>query len=389
MHMRRWWSGVVVTCAALLAACPVVGRAEGFLHTRGEDIVDGAGNTVMLRGVGLGNWMLPEGYMWKFGSYGDRPRRIEKIVSDMIGPEQAAVFWKEWRAEYVTEKDIARIAALGFNSVRPSLNARLFLSEGDSPQYQEEGFALLDRLEAECKANYLYLIIDMHAAPGGQTGTNIDDSVDDQPRLFMAQKYQDRQVDLWVKIAMRYKDEPTVAAYDLLNEPLPQRTGADAKYGAQLEPLYKRITAAIRAVDQRHMITVEGSNWAGDWSVFSKPFDNNLVYQFHYYCAGVACGFEEQWRRLASRGGSSWARRCGWAKRGNGTTGFTGHRRNCWNRTTWAGRFGRGRKWRRITRRIRFRRRRGGRRWWHYLARRGGEGAESLRAKSGSGLLMS
>jgi endoglucanase len=284
MHMRGLWSAVVVTCLALLGACPVVGRAEGFLHTRGQDIVDEAGNAVMLRGVGLGNWMLPEGYMWKFGSFGDRPRHIEKIVSDLIGEEQGAAFWKEWRANYITEKDIARIAELGYNSVRPSLNARLFLSEGDSPQYLEEGFALLDRLEADCKAHHLYLIIDMHAAPGGQTGTNIDDSVDDQPRLFMEKKYQDRLVDLWVKIAERYKDEPTVAAYDLLNEPLPKRTGADDKYGALLEPLYKRITAAIRVVDKKHMITLEGSNWAGDWSVFSKPFDDNLVYQFHYYC---------------------------------------------------------------------------------------------------------
>jgi endoglucanase len=284
MDMRRLWHRVVVTCVVVLAACPLVGRADGFLHTQGQDIVNEAGEKVMLRGVGLGNWMLPEGYMWKFGPFGDRPRHIEKIVSDLIGEEQAAAFWKQWRATYVSEQDIARIAQLGFNSVRPSLNARLFLSEGESPQYQEEGFALLDQLAARCKANHLYLIIDMHAAPGGQTGTNIDDSVDDQPRLFMEKKYQDRLVDLWVKIATRYKDDPTIAAYDLLNEPLPKRTGADEKYGAQLEPLYKRITAAIRAVDKRHMITLEGSNWAGDWSVFSKPFDDNLVYQFHYYC---------------------------------------------------------------------------------------------------------
>jgi len=34
----------------------------------------------------------------------------------------------------------------------------------------------------------------------------------------------------------------------------------------------------------RHMIVVEGADWSNDWSVFSKPFDANLVYQFHYYC---------------------------------------------------------------------------------------------------------
>jgi endoglucanase len=258
--------------------------AAGFLHTQGENIVDEQGQKILLRGVGLGNWMLPEGYMWRFGEQGDRPRKIEKIVSDLIGPDKAAKFWKEYRAQYITQEDIQRIAQLGFNSVRPAMNARLFLSEGENPVYQDEGFELLDNLIQWCKESGIYVIIDMHAAPGGQTGQNIDDSANDQPELFMNPTDQDRLVALWVKIAARYKDESTVAAYDLLNEPLPERTGAAKKYKSELEPLYKRITQAIRAVDKKHMITVEGADWANDWSVFSTPFDDNLVYQFHYYC---------------------------------------------------------------------------------------------------------
>ena len=279
-----------MTVAALCAAFVVVlvsSQARGaltFLHTRGHDMVDENQQKILLRGLGLGNWMLPEGYMWRFGDQGDRPRKIEKIVSDLIGPENAARFWTQFRRDYVTEADIARIAELGFNSVRPALNARLFLTEGDNAVYVEEGFQLLDNLVTWCRKHDLYVIIDMHGAPGGQTGSNIDDSPNDQPGLFMDKRNQDRLVDLWVKIASRYKDEPTVAAYDLLNEPLPQRTGAAEKYKAELEPLYKRITAAIREVDKRHMITLEGADWANDWSVFSAPFDRNLFYQFHFYC---------------------------------------------------------------------------------------------------------
>ena len=258
--------------------------AAGFLHTQGENIVDEHGHKILLRGVGLGNWMLPEGYMWRFGDQGDRPRKIEKIVTDLIGPDNAAKFWKEYRAQYITQQDIRQIAQLGFNSVRPAMNARLFLSEGENPVYQDEGFELLDNLVKWCKQSGIYVIIDMHAAPGGQTGQNIDDSINDEPRLFMNPTNQDRLVALWVKIATRFKDEPTVAAYDLLNEPLPERTGAEAKFKEKLEPLYKRITQAIRAVDKKHMITVEGANWANDWSAFSTRFDDNLVYQFHYYC---------------------------------------------------------------------------------------------------------
>lgn len=257
-----------------------------FLHTAGQDIVNEYGNKVRLRGVGLGNWFLPEGYMWKFGSLGDRPRKIEKLIANLIGDEKAAKFWKSYRQNYITEKDIQRIATLGFNAVRPALNARLFLTEGDNPVYVSEGFQLMDSLVSWCKKHRLYIIIDMHGAPGGQTGANIDDSPDDIPALFIDKKYQDRLVNLWSKIVKRYKNEPVIAAYDLLNEPLPKGSGAAGKYKHLLVPLYQRLTSEIRKTDQKHMITLEGFDWSNDWSLFDKPFDKNVFYQFHYYCWG-------------------------------------------------------------------------------------------------------
>ena len=113
-------------------------RKISFLHTAGQDIVNEYGRKVFLKGVGLGNWLLPEGYMWKFGNLGDRPRKIEKLVTDLIGKEKATAFWKTFRQNYITEADIKRIAELGFNSVRPALNSRLFLTEGENPVYVEE-----------------------------------------------------------------------------------------------------------------------------------------------------------------------------------------------------------------------------------------------------------
>jgi aryl-phospho-beta-D-glucosidase BglC (GH1 family) len=268
----RNFSGIILASVWIGAAAPSAASspvAPTFLHARGQDIVNEKGDKVLLRGVGLGNWMLPEGYMWKFGNQGDRPRRIEKVVSDLIGPESAGRFWTEFRKNYITEADVQQIADLGYNSVRPALNARLFLTEGDSPKTVKEGYELLDNLVKWCKARGVYVIIDMHAAPGGQTGQNIDDSADDLPELFMETKYQDRLVELWRTIAKRYKNEPAVAGYDLLNEPLPQKTGAAAKFKDKLEPLYQRITQAIREVDPKHMIILEGADWSNDWSVQS------------------------------------------------------------------------------------------------------------------------
>ena len=275
---------LVMACSNFSYAQSKPEKSLSFLHTAGQNIVNESGKKIYLKGVGLGNWLLPEGYMWKFGGLGDRPRKIEKVVADLIGKEKATQFWKTFRKNYITESDIKRIAELGFNSVRPALNSRLFLTEGENPVYVQEGFDLIDSLVSWCKKYKLYVIIDMHGAPGGQTGANIDDSPNDKPELFTNPAFQEQLVNLWLKIVNKYKDEPTVAAYDLLNEPLPKGSGAADKYKHLLVPMYQRITSEIRKVDQRHMITLEGFDWSNDWSLFDKPFDNNVFYQFHYYC---------------------------------------------------------------------------------------------------------
>ncbi|MBN2272265.1 MAG: cellulase family glycosylhydrolase, partial [Sedimentisphaerales bacterium] len=169
--MRRQRQISMIILALLVAvSVPQLSEGAGFLRTRGQDIVDEEGNVVLLRGVGLGNWFLPEGYMWKFGDRGDRPRKIEALVSEIIGEQAGERFWRQFRRNYIREADIQRIAELGFNSVRPALNARLFLTEGENAAYVSEGFELLDNLIKWCKKYGVYVIIDMHGAPGGQTG---------------------------------------------------------------------------------------------------------------------------------------------------------------------------------------------------------------------------
>jgi len=92
----------------------------------------------------------------------------------MIGEKKATEFWQQFRQNYITEADIARIKELGFNGVRPAMNWRLFMDE-ETGKFKREGFQLIDNLVAWCKIHEVYIILDMHAAPGGQTGANIDD----------------------------------------------------------------------------------------------------------------------------------------------------------------------------------------------------------------------
>jgi hypothetical protein len=250
----------------------------GFVHAQGSELVDGNGHPLMLRGTNLGNWLEPEGYMFLFEQGPTSPREIEDYFDELIGPEQAKAFWHRYRDVYITKADIDMLKSTGMNSVRVPIHYKFFTKGND------EGLQLLDRVVSWAKADGMYVVIDMHMAPGGQTGTNIDDSYG-YPWLYDSPGDQAELIDIWQRIADHYKDEPTVLGYDLLNEPIPQFPQL-RKYNSQLEPLYKRIAAAIREVDTHHVLILGGAQWDTNFSVFGPPFDKNVMYQLHLYRFG-------------------------------------------------------------------------------------------------------
>ena len=262
---------------------------KGFLRAQGQKIVNGDGKEILLAGWGVGNWLLCEGYMWmaynnrKF----DRPRNIEETIRDLTGSAYAREFWKQFRANYTTRQDIAKMAELGYNSVRIPFNWRLFMrDEPGEIAFIEEGFNLLDSCLAWCEEYRVYAFLDLHGAPGGQTGANIDDTRDNMPRLFMDQDYWDKGIALWRELARRYKDRWIVGGYDLLNEPVRtvQHDYPDVDYLLpKLARFYDESIAAIREIDQVHLLSIEGHHWASDPAVFWKKYDDNMVVHFHRY----------------------------------------------------------------------------------------------------------
>ena len=95
---------------------------DGFVHANGPRLVDGDGTELLLRGVGIGNWLLPEGYMWNFGPGAESPREIERLITDLVGSDAAVQFWREFREAFFNEADIAAIAQYGFDHIRLPLN---------------------------------------------------------------------------------------------------------------------------------------------------------------------------------------------------------------------------------------------------------------------------
>jgi aryl-phospho-beta-D-glucosidase BglC (GH1 family) len=260
----------------------VSAQQTSFVRVSGRNIVAPDGMPILLRGINLGNWLVPEGYMFKF-THTNSPKRINETFLQLLGPEETKKFWKQYRDAYITKEDILFIKKSGLNSIRVPFNYRLFVSEDHGTRFDGPGFEMLDRVIGWSREAGLYVVLDMHCAPGGQTGDNIDDS-EGYPFLFESAEAQQLTVDLWKEIARRYAHESILIGYDFLNEPI--ATYFDAShFNPGLEPLYQRITAAVREVDTNHIIFLGGAQWNNNFSVFGPPFDAKVVYTYHkYWC---------------------------------------------------------------------------------------------------------
>ena len=256
-------------------------KTLSFVKTKGTQLVDVKGNFLILKGTNLGHWLVPEGYMFKMNQV-NAPRKIDEMLYELVGPDSLQVFWNRFLNNYITHDDIKYLKSIGSNHIRLPFHYKMFTDDLYMGE-RNAGFKYFDRLIEWCRQENMYVLLDMHAAPGGQTGDNIDDSYG-YPYLFKSKSSQDLMTEIWVKIAEKYKNEPVIIGYDLVNEPIAHYFNDELPYlNHQLFLLYKRIITEIRKVDKEHTIFLNGSNWSGNFDVFEEIIDNNVVYEFHKY----------------------------------------------------------------------------------------------------------
>jgi endoglucanase len=268
-------------CILGLIYTSAISQPKIFISVKGKEIIDVNNKPFLIKGTNLGNWLIPEGYMFKFKDISS-PKLINEAFNELIGHEETKAFWTKYLDNYITQADIHYLKSIGCNSIRVPFNYRLFTNEtylGTTDA--NRGFRILDRLIGWCKKENLYVILDMHAAPGGQTGDNIDDG-DGYPFLFTNTASRKLTIDIWTKIAAHYHNEPIVLGYDLLNEPIAHYFNV-AEINPYLEPMYKEIVQGIRTVDKNHLVFLGGAQWDSNFKVFGKPFDTKAVYTFHKY----------------------------------------------------------------------------------------------------------
>ena len=260
-----------------------------YVKSNGKAIFDGSGHTLLIRAMGIGGWMVQEGYMLQTASFANPQHKIKDTIEDLIGATATEAFYDAWLENHFNKADVDSMAAWGFNTIRVPMHYNLFtLPIEEEPvlgqnTWLNKGFNLLDSVVTWAEDAGLYVILDLHAAPGGQGyDQGISDYDPTKPSLWESVHNRTKTVALWKKLAEKFATDTTIAGYDLINEPNWNLPG-----GTLLRNLYEDITDSIRTVDTNHIIFIEGNWFANTFTGLTPPWDNNMAYSPHKYWSPV------------------------------------------------------------------------------------------------------
>ena len=236
------------------------------------------GRPVSLRGIGIGNWMLIEHFMLGLPQV---DHVIRHAFREVLGEAAEHAFWDRYMDSYLAEEDFAYLRDLGFNHVRLAFDYRHLESDLQPFAYRESGFALLERVIDWCRRQGLYVLLDLHAAPGCQAADWNAGSANGEALFWDVRDFQDRAVALWAEIARRYRDETTVMGYEILNEPVTR----DAGQAERMNAFTRSCLAAIRRHDADHIVVVNGDHHATDLAAIDADIfeDPQVMAAFHFY----------------------------------------------------------------------------------------------------------
>lgn len=223
-----------------------------WLKCDGGRLVDETGKTVILRGINLGGWLAEETWMIPFKTHPQEGSSFLPIKDRValwrtlemrFGTPEMQRIRAAFRNAWITDADFAKIKAAGLNCVRLPF---LF----DVMEEPQGLFPYLDRAIESANRYGLYVILDMHGAPGRQSDQS-HTGEEKYDRLFTDPLMVKKTVEIWSQIAARYKDRAVVAGYDILNEPM------GAPDITTLCLVEDQIYRAIRTHDAKHIVFFE------------------------------------------------------------------------------------------------------------------------------------
>lgn len=215
------------------------------------------------------NWKITELNLSMNDDY-----HIRKALIDRFGVKEADNLWDHYCNNWIKESDLELIRSMGMNVVRVPFFWMEIMDE--TGNIKDNAFRHLDWIIKECNKRNIYVILDFHCSPGGNDGY-VTSGMAGYNNLWHSSEYQQMTLNIWRAIAERYRDEPTIACYDALNE------SWSTSSEMTLNNFYKQIYSTIRSVDNRHVICFQGFP---SFEFVSSPVQNgweNVMYQAHYY----------------------------------------------------------------------------------------------------------
>lgn len=260
---------------------------EDYLKVDGELVKNqsGTGETVYLRGINAGDYLLIEQWMAPFtnqvGPYLDH-KRISDIFTDRFGYQTMQELWALYRSYFWKEVDFQNIVDMGMNVIRLPFTYMNVDIDG------EYDFTQLDDFVDLAREHNLYVILDLHGAYGSQNGKDhsgqIIDNIEDID-FYTNEEKIGKTIDLWEALTEHYLGDPTIAAFDILNEPGELAGSTSERHWKVFDRIYDK----IREVDQDRIVIFESC-----WDAVNLPDPStygweNCMYSYHNY-AGTSSG---------------------------------------------------------------------------------------------------
>ena len=287
---------------------PSITNTTGLVQASGKSLYDPQGNRLQLTGINAGQILLQEGWMSPFaleplmnddGSYvKDKdgniqyPEFTEEEFRAGIRSNPNLNIWNEdllmhtYRSCFFTEEDFRIIKEdLQLNTIRLPFYYLNILNEDLTLKVEAEAFSYLDWFIGEAAKNELYIILDLHGAPGSQNGYEHSGTAVREANLWTSEANIAATVNLWQYIAQHYTNTRPdlgrwIAIYDIMNEPTYEYKGVTTE---ECWDVFDRIYDTIRETGDQHVITMECC-W--DFSCLPDPARygwENVQYEYHWY----------------------------------------------------------------------------------------------------------